>query len=176
MKVRGMTRETLITLTTTIESREWVRRRRNRAMNLPPEHPRASTTDDVECFFSILRNMIGMHFTVKDVRLAWRKVCIELRKRLDRNLPIYYYATKHERFFEGDRPTFEVFKKPKHNPRHQPIRKDQPGQLVPSTTSLVLSGQRSIRRTYFNVPIELPPPATSTLHSTPFHSDHTYSQ
>ena len=171
MKVRGMTRETLIALTTTIESREWVRRR-NRAMNLPPEHPRASTTDDVECFFSILRNMIGMHFTVKDVRLAWRKVCIELRKRLDRNLPFYYYVTKHERFFEGDRPTFEVFKKPKHNPRHQPIRKkDQPGQLVPSRSSLVQSGQRSIRRTYFNVPIELPPPPTPTLHS-----DHTYSR
>ena len=171
-----MTRKTLIALTTTIESREWVRRR-NKAMNLPHEHPRASTTDDVECFFSILRNMISMHFTVKDARLAWRKVCIELRKRLDRNLPFYYYVTKHERFFEGDRPNFELFKKPKHNPRHQPIRKkDQPGQLVPSRTSLVQSGQRSIRRTYFNVPIELPPPPTPILHSTPFHYDHTYSR
>ena len=24
--------------------------------NIPPEHPRASTTEDVECFFSVLRD------------------------------------------------------------------------------------------------------------------------
>lgn len=48
-------------------------------MNLPPEHPRASTTDDVKLHDRY----------VKDVRLAWKKVCIELRKQLDRNLPFY---------------------------------------------------------------------------------------
>ena len=30
----------------------------------PPEHPRASSTDDVECNFSQLWNMIGSHFAV----------------------------------------------------------------------------------------------------------------
>ena len=82
--IRGFTRETLIALTTTIESREWVRR--NRSCNIL-EHPRASTTDDVECFFSVLRNMIGNHFTCKAVMLEWRKVCLEFSKRLDRDLP-----------------------------------------------------------------------------------------
>ena len=54
-------------LTTTIESREWMRRKY--AMEgRPPEHPRASSTDDVECFFSQLRSMIGSHFTVKEVK------------------------------------------------------------------------------------------------------------
>ena len=120
--------------------------------------------------------MVGLHFTIKDVRFAWRKVCLELMKRLDKNLPFFYYVSKHERFLEGDRPTFEVFKKPKYNPRHQPIRqKDQPGKLVPSRTALVQSGQRSIRRTFFNVPIELPPPPNPTL-SVPSHSDHTYTK
>ena len=31
------------------------------------EHPRASTTDDVECFFSVLRDMVGKDFTHKQV-------------------------------------------------------------------------------------------------------------
>ena len=102
LKVRGFIRETLIALTTTIESRQWVRRA-NHVLNLPPEHPRASTTDDVECYFSILRNVIGAHFTLKEVRFAWRKVCLEFAKRLDKDLLFYYYVSKHERFFEGDR-------------------------------------------------------------------------
>ncbi len=163
-----MTRQTLVALTTTIESREWVRRRNN-ALLLPPEHPRASTTDDVECFFSILRNMLGTHFTVKDVRYAWRKICQELGKRLDKDLPFYYFVSIHERFFEGNRPSFKVFKKPMRNPRHQCLRrKDQPGQLVFSRTALVKTGEQSIRRKYFNVPIELPPPPGLSR------SDHTY--
>ena len=48
--IRGFSRETLSALIVDIESREW-RRRFNRDNCIPPEHPRASTTDDVECFF-----------------------------------------------------------------------------------------------------------------------------
>ena len=32
-----------------------------------PEHLRASSTDDVECFFSIMRDSIGIIFTTKQV-------------------------------------------------------------------------------------------------------------
>ena len=142
-------------------------------MNLPPEHPRASTMHDVECFFSLLRNMIGKHFTVKDVRFTWRKICKEFAKRLDKNLPYYYSLSKHERFFEGDRPTFDIFRKPKQNPRHQRVRRrEQPGNLAPGRATLVQTGQQSIRR-FFNVPIELPPaPSAETLS----HPDHSYLQ
>ena len=52
--VRGFTRETLIALTTTIESREWIRCR-NASKKLPPVYPRASTTDDMECFSVLLK-------------------------------------------------------------------------------------------------------------------------
>ena len=68
--VRGLSRETLIALTTTIESREWMRRRCI-SDNIPLEHPRTSSTDDVECFFSVLRSMVGEHFTSKAVMLKW---------------------------------------------------------------------------------------------------------
>ena len=58
---------------------------------VPPEHPRASTTDDVECFFSILRNFVGKHFTVEQVQFEFRKLSIEFMK----NLPFYYYTAAH---------------------------------------------------------------------------------
>ena len=64
--IQGFTRETLIALTTNIESRE-ARRRCISCLNLHIEHPRSSTTDDVECFFSVLRDMIGRDFTLKQV-------------------------------------------------------------------------------------------------------------
>ena len=64
--IRGFTRETVSALIVDIESREW-RREYNRKNNIPLEHPRASTTDDVECFFSVLRDMVGKDFTHKEV-------------------------------------------------------------------------------------------------------------
>ena len=158
-KVQGFSRETLIALTTTIESREWVRRSKANK-GLTPEHPRASTTDDVECFFSLLRSMIGAHFTVKDVQTTWRKLCIEFSKRLDKHLPFYYFTSTHERFNVGEKQDFNVgtFKRSSNNPRHQRVRREQPGNLAPGRATLVKSGARSIRRTFHNVPIDLPPP------------------
>ena len=49
-----------------IESREW-RKQFNSEHGLPTEHPRASTTDDVECFFSLLCDCVGKDFTLKEV-------------------------------------------------------------------------------------------------------------
>ncbi len=124
--VRGWTRETLAALTTTIESREWMRR--ERAYNgLPPEHPRATSTDDVECFFSIMRNTIGADFTTKKL-LEWRKVCQEFSKRINPDLSFYYYTATHDRFYEGDRDSFDIFKPSKSNPRKQRVNtQEQPG-------------------------------------------------
>ena len=48
--MKGFTREVLIALVANNETREW-RRTFNREKGIPPEHPRSSTTDDVECFF-----------------------------------------------------------------------------------------------------------------------------
>ena len=168
--IRGFSRETLLALTTTIESREWVRRK-NAIDGHVPEHPRASSTDDVECFFSQLRNMIGSHFTVKDVRYGWRKTCLEFAKRLDRQLPFFYYTSKHERFVEGDRPSFNVYQQPTRNPRHQRVRRrEQPGNLAVGRTTMVMAGARSLRRQFHSLPVELPPPPGRATHLT----DHSY--
>ena len=45
-------------MTTDIESRE-LKRVVNMEEGLPPEHQRTSTTDDVECLFSMMRDFVG---------------------------------------------------------------------------------------------------------------------
>ena len=73
---------------------------------LPAEHPRASTTDDVEYFFSVLRDLVGKHFTVKQVQFEFRKLCLEFTKRLDPDLLFFYFTSSHDRFQEGPLPDF----------------------------------------------------------------------
>ena len=68
-RVRGFTRETLIGVCASIETRQW-RYTFKSANQLPPEHPRSSTTDDVECFFSVLRDCVGKNFTLKQVNVV----------------------------------------------------------------------------------------------------------
>ena len=64
--IKGFTREVLIALAADIESREW-RSQHNHRLGIPAPHPRSCTTDDVECFFSIMRDSIGKDFTLKQV-------------------------------------------------------------------------------------------------------------
>ena len=162
--VRGLTRESLIALTTNIESREWRRRELVNA-GVHPEHPRASTTDDVECFFSVMRDMVGKHFTVREAQYGWRKACIEFGKRLDPELPFYYHTSSHDRFYEGSRPDFDSVQpshSSKRNPRHQRVRRrEQPGHLATGRATYAVPGERSTRTKFHNVPLELPPPPMS---------------
>ena len=64
--IRGLTRECLIALMADIETRNY-RQEFNSRPGIPPEHPQSSTTDDIECFFSVLRDVVGKDFTLKQV-------------------------------------------------------------------------------------------------------------
>ena len=66
--MRGFTRETLIAMSANLETRQ-SRRTYLTSHGLPAEHPRSSTTDDVECFFSVLRDTVGKDFTLKQVSI-----------------------------------------------------------------------------------------------------------
>lgn len=68
----GFSRETVIAVTTNIESIEYRRRESSRIGY--PEHPRAGTSDDVEAFISLLHRFLGNIFTVKEMKSLWRKV------------------------------------------------------------------------------------------------------
>ena len=163
----GFTRETLNAMIANIEGREF-RRRYLLSSNLPPEHPRACSTNDVECFFSVLRDSLGTDFTLKRIQNAWRRSCIEFSKRIDPNLPFYYFTSAHDRFYEAPRPSFSV---PPRKPRVQRVRQREmlTGQ-APGRTTLPTAGSRSVRLTCHNVVINTPPVPNQPSHIT----DHTY--
>ena len=61
-----LSKETLIAVTTNIEGTEHLRQQRiNSGSSL--ENPRVSSTDDVECFFSMIRDTIGQNCTTKEL-------------------------------------------------------------------------------------------------------------
>ena len=70
--VRGFSRETLVEITTNIESQEY-RRRENNIIGYA-EHPRAGGTDDLETLFSIAHRRLGNTFTLKDWCNYWPKL------------------------------------------------------------------------------------------------------
>jgi hypothetical protein len=72
VNIRGLTYQTLIEVTSNIESQE-LRRCQNSSLGYQ-EHPRAGTTDDVEGFFSLCRSLLGGTFTLRDFKLQWRKI------------------------------------------------------------------------------------------------------
>ena len=68
----GLTYQTLIEVTTNIESQE-LRRQQNGVIGFA-EHPRAGTTDDNEAFFAMTRSLLGGAFTLRQFKLQWRKL------------------------------------------------------------------------------------------------------
>jgi hypothetical protein len=136
-----------------------------------PEHPRACSTDDVECFFSVLRDNVGSNFTLKRVLYAWRRSCIEFSKRIDPNLPFYYFTSSHDRFHEGARPSFSIpSSKPPSAQRFR--RREMLTGQAPGRTSFPAAGSKSTRLTFHNIPINIPPPPSQQSHIT----DHTYTR
>ena len=118
--VLGFSRETLSAVITNIEGREWHRRECSNS-DTSVEHPRASSSDDVECFFSMMRYSIGRKFTTKEVKFGIRKVFAEFVKRVDPDLPFYYHTSTHTRYYEGPIPDFD--KASKKNTKRVPRRK-----------------------------------------------------
>ena len=70
--MRGFSRETLVELTTNIESQE--HRRRMNSMLGYSEHPRAGVTDDLETLFAIFHRYLGPVFTLKQFKEMWPKI------------------------------------------------------------------------------------------------------
>ncbi|KAJ7358948.1 hypothetical protein OS493_020791 [Desmophyllum pertusum] len=88
--LRGFSRETVIEITTNIESQEF-RRRQNVEIGYV-ENPRAAETDDLECLYGF--------------QLKWRKIVREFTKRMDPDLPFFYH-TVNERYSSDLLPSFD---------------------------------------------------------------------
>lgn len=121
------------------------------------EHPRSGTTDDVECMFSIMRDLTGKHFTLRQARYTWRKACVEFAKRLDPDLGFYYFSSSHDRFYEGERPHFDEHATKKIKNIRLRAR-EQPANLMFGRATVPTPGARSTRMQFHNLPLDLPPP------------------
>lgn len=139
------------------------RRRRNATSLSPPEHPRSCTTDDVECFFSVIRDTIGKNFTVKEVKHSFKKIVIEFLKRLNPELPFFYHTSTHVRFREGPLASFNEPSSDKPRRKHaRPPRREQPAVFAPGRASMPVRGSLSVRAQFHNQPVELPPPPNAS--------------
>ena len=161
--ILGFTREVLVALIANIETREW-RRIGNCINRRKPQHPRASSTDDIECLFSVMRDSIGKNFTTKEIKFSFRKICNEFMKRLNPELPFYYHTSAHSRFYEGSLPSFsETSTKRKRKYKRVP-RQQQQSAFAPRRATMPIKGSLSLRTQFHNIPIELPPPPKGPIH------------
>ena len=155
----GFTREALSAVIADIETREY-RRRYIAQHSLKVENPRSSNTDDVECFFSVLRDHVGPNFTLKQAQFAWRKVCLEFQKRINPELPFYYFTAAHDHFYEGPRPSFDkpVKKKAKRLPRRELVHSSSGRATLP------VRGSLTVRPKFHEQPVNIPPLSTIQTH------------
>jgi hypothetical protein len=92
-------------LVANIESRP-LRRAEYVARGLPPEHPRSSSTDDVEGFISLLHEMLGSIFDLKKFYSGLPKILNEFTKRIDPDLSFFYWTGNKERYRDFALPSF----------------------------------------------------------------------
>ena len=95
---------------------------------------------------------------------------MEFTKRLDPDLPFYYYMSPGSRFYEGDSvlPGFNVEpskqRQPKRAPRHELLGSSH-------CVTLAVRGAGSIRTQFHNIPVDFPPPSGT---SNSVMCDHSY--
>ena len=95
----------VVGLIANLDSRE-LRRQEYMARNIPFEHPRASATDDVEGLFSLLHEMLGNIFHLRQFHNAQNKILNEFNKRINPDLKFYYWTGVKERYSEFELPSF----------------------------------------------------------------------
>ena len=143
--VLGFSKETLIEVTTNIEGREHLKRQRINSESLL-ENPRASSTDDVECFFSMMRDTIRQNFTTKEVKFGMQKILSQFSKRIDPDLPFYYYTSSHSRYYEGSHPDFD--QPPAKPPKEKRIpRREQPAAFGARCATMPVQGSLACYQT-----------------------------
>lgn len=154
-----MTRELIVGLVANLESRE-LRRTEYACRGLPPEHPRASSTDDVEGFFALMHELLGPIFDLKQFYDQLPKIINEFAKRVDPELPFYYWTGHNARYRDIALPSFNVPSGHGAVERLDRVilsRRGDPGVFVANRASLPQRGKLTVRATFHRAPVALPP-------------------
>ena len=157
-----MTREVIIGLVANLETREqW--HENYSAMELPPEHPCASSTDHTEGIISLFHEILGSIFDIKEFFDEFPKILNEFGKWIDPDCPLYYWTGCHTYFQDFPLPSFN---KPSNNGTERLdsvilSRRGDPGIFVANRASLPQRGQLTVGVNFHRAPVELPPPPPS---------------
>lgn len=88
-RIRGFSRETLVEMTTNIESQER-RRRENNSIGYA-EHPRTGGTDDLETFFSIAYRYLGLLVALEQFKEKWQRLVRYVLEFHVTNISVLFY-------------------------------------------------------------------------------------
>ena len=133
---------------------------------LSPEHPRAGSTDDVEGFISLLHEQLEDVFDHKAFLLlqCQPKILNEFMKKIDPDLPFYYWTGHKHRFKRGSLPSLN---KPSGQDerldRIKLSRRSDPGVFVANRASLPQQNSLTTRAAFHRAAEVLPPIASSTF-------------
>ena len=157
-RIKGVTREVIVAIATNIESYEF-RLSYGEEKGLPPKHPRAGSTDDIEEIFAFFHELLGPIFDEKAFHDACQKVMLEYTKKCDPELPFFHYTEVNERFNTGCLP---FFNQPSGVTEHlnmvQISRRADPSVFVANRAIIPQRGQLTFRAAHFRPAEDLPPP------------------
>ena len=91
-----------------------------------------------------------------------------------KSLPFYYHTSTHHRFLIGEMPSFSMASSKEGKKRRVPRRELLCGGIEGRVT-MAERGAGSVRATFHNVAVELPPPPSRSGHILMIHVDHSYS-
>lgn len=154
----GLTRELIVGLVANLESRE-LRGKEHATRGLPPGHPRASSTGDVEGFVALLHEVLGLAFDLKQFFSESTKILNEFKKRIDPNPAFYYWTGAKERYRDFELSSFNKPSGPEIVERLDNIkisRRGDSGVFVANRASFPQRGQLTARAQFHKRPIELP--------------------
>ena len=83
-------------------------------------------------------------------------MCIEFLKRNDPDLPFHYYTSSHTRYYAENMPDFNQPPR-KQRELRRPPRREVFGPSVGRRITFAVHGSGSVRSSFHNVPVSLPP-------------------
>ncbi|KAI8494046.1 hypothetical protein Bbelb_283930 [Branchiostoma belcheri] len=122
------------------------------------EKSAAVVTHDAECFFSLLHHKTGEQpCTLKEFKYCWRKLVMQCRKRMDTNLPFYYW-TLNERYTVDDCASFDVPPEAEEVPRlHQlRFRPREDSSIIAVRAFLSARNRPTLRQRFHYIAVCLP--------------------
>ena len=142
----GLTREVVIGLVANLESRS-LRRVENVQRGLQPD-------------ISLLKEMLGPIFDIKQFNSQQLKILNEFRKRIDGDLGFFYWTGAKTRYNDAELPSFNEPSGPGVKERLEQVqvsRRGDPGVFVANRASLPQRGQLTARAQFHRAPVALPP-------------------